>query len=265
MTLHVAVLDPAGNITLLVTTPVDSKCHAAVARTLLALPELGGEQVGFLVPPVCGGQVRLAMMGGEFCGNALRSTGYYYALKSGRRGRVSVATEIAGTDGPILVEADLETGMAKAKMPLPLTVCDIEIAKRPVRAVVSEGITHFILYEKQPDEAFVREAAEYADRTFGSEAVGVMFFDPMLRFMRPAVYVRATDSLVYESSCASGSTAAAVAEAYASPDGGYSYDIRQPGGVIRVELKKKDGRIESLHIGGCVALMREVTVDVGCV
>ena len=80
MKLDMAVLNPAGNITLIVTTAVDKAAYADIAGKLLNMPELRGEQVGFLTQPKHGGAIRLEMMGGEFCGNALRSTGYYYAV-----------------------------------------------------------------------------------------------------------------------------------------------------------------------------------------
>ena len=65
MELSFQLADPAGNITLLVTTPVPREDHPTLAAGLLSIPELHAEQVGFLVPPQGAGVIRLAMMGGE--------------------------------------------------------------------------------------------------------------------------------------------------------------------------------------------------------
>ena len=76
MDLSFQAADPAGNITLLVTTPVPPQDYPAVAARLLSIRELDAEQVGFLVPPQGEGALRLEMMGGEFCVNALRCAGF---------------------------------------------------------------------------------------------------------------------------------------------------------------------------------------------
>ena len=65
----VAVLDPAGNVTAIVCSDVPAAERARVAAQILRLPELGIEQVAFLTAPRSGGEIRLEMMGGEFCGN----------------------------------------------------------------------------------------------------------------------------------------------------------------------------------------------------
>lgn len=64
----VAVLDPAGNVTAIVCSDVPAAERARVAAQILRLPELGIEQVAFLTAPRSGGEIRLEMMGGEFCG-----------------------------------------------------------------------------------------------------------------------------------------------------------------------------------------------------
>ncbi len=89
----------------------------------------------------------------------------------------------------------------------------------------------------------------------------MMFFDRASGFIRPVVFVRATDSLVYENSCASGSTATALAMASDLPDGEYGIDVRQPGGSIEVGVTKSGGSFERLTIGGRVSIDGEITVE----
>jgi diaminopimelate epimerase len=272
MKLNVAALNPAGNITLIVTTPVNRAAYADIARALLAVPGLRGEQVGFLVPPKFGGMVRLEMMGGEFCGNALRSTGYYYAVQSGFRGTAVVPVEISGSAAPLDVEVDLVNNTAKAEMPLPLSMNDITVNGRPVKAVAFEGIVHFIVESAadpyipggpdKPDDAFIEAVVDHAVNSLGAEAAGVMFLDRASMFMCPVVYVRETGSLVYESSCASGSTAAALTLASGLPDREYAFDLSQPGGAIKVGVTKSGGAFTELTIGGPVSIDEEGIIEI---
>ena len=95
----VAVLDPAGNVTALVLSDVPAAERVQVAARLLRLPELHIEQAAFLTAPRCGGEIRLEMMGGEFCGNALRCAGFYHALRTGAQGKTCVFAEISGAEG----------------------------------------------------------------------------------------------------------------------------------------------------------------------
>jgi diaminopimelate epimerase len=168
MKLNVAVLNPAGNITLIVTTPVNREAYAEIAGKLLDISELHGEQVGFLTEPKQGGTVRLEMMGGEFCGNALRSVGYYHAVKSGAQGGAVVAAEISGCGNPLNVEVDLDNNTAKSQMPLPVSVNEITVNGRDAKAVVFEGIVHFIAETPMSDglpaidEAFLKAAVDHA-------------------------------------------------------------------------------------------------------
>ncbi|HWQ77829.1 MAG TPA: hypothetical protein VN381_03390 [Anaerovoracaceae bacterium] len=267
MKLNVAVLNPAGNITLIVTTPVEKAAYAEIAGKLLNIPELHGEQVGFLAPPRHGGATRLEMMGGEFCGNALRCTGYYHALRAGIRGAAVVSTEISGSDKPLDVRVDTDHNAAKAEMTLPLSINNITVNGRTAKAVAFEGIVHFIADMPGSDslsgidEAFVKAAVDYAVGKLGAEAAGIMFFDRASMFIRPVVYVHETGSLVYENSCASGSAATAVTCAYGLQDGEYRFDVCQPGGVIEVELSKRSGHFEKLAIGGRVSVNEERIVE----
>ena len=69
MIINYKVLNPAGNITIIVTTPIDKKDRRFVADYLMDL-EPNAEQVGFLTGNT------LDMAGGEFCGNATRCANY---------------------------------------------------------------------------------------------------------------------------------------------------------------------------------------------
>ena len=69
MSIKYKVLDPAGNITVIVTTPTLEKDRRFVADYIMTI-EKDAEQVGFLSGNI------LNMAGGEFCGNATRCASF---------------------------------------------------------------------------------------------------------------------------------------------------------------------------------------------
>lgn len=255
MKIEFCVADPAGNITLLVTTPVDKAMHGAIARKLLAIPALKAEQVGFLVPPRMGGMVRLEMMGDEFCGNATRSTALYYAMQAGIHG--VIPTEVSGCSA--LLPVYVEPGAVSVRMPLPLSIGCAPLFGTQAPIIEFEGIAHIIAENREPAEADIQAARAYASN---APAVGVMFFDPTRMYMFPAVYVQGTDSLYYENSCASGSAALAAWLAKDLPDGAYSFSITQPGGCIVAQVQRAKGKTSAISIGGPVSLSGPMEAEV---
>ena len=73
MEIHFVIADPAGNITAIVKDGVADDDYRSVAAAIMQDPQWKVEQVGFITEPKVGGEARLQMMGGEFCGNAARS------------------------------------------------------------------------------------------------------------------------------------------------------------------------------------------------
>lgn len=253
----VAVLDPAGNVTAIVCSDVPAAERARVAAQILRLPELGIEQVAFLTAPHSGGEIRLEMMGGEFCGNALRCAGFYQALRNGAQGKSCVFAEISGADGVQPVMADTAEGTASTVMPLPLSVqpagwTDVQAAR-----VTFAGITHFVIDCAQPDETLVQRAIAAAPE---ASAVGAIFLDRTCGSIKPVVFVRETASCVAENSCASGSVATAVVLTADFADGITEIGIGQPGGTLEVGVQRTDGAVTGLSIGGAVRLTQTLTV-----
>ena len=253
----VVVLDPAGNVTAIVCSDVPAAERARVAAQILRLPELGIEQVAFLTAPRSGGEIRLEMMGGEFCGNALRCAGFYQALRNGAQGKSCVFAEISGADGVQPVMADTAEGTASTVMPLPLSVqpagwVDVQAAR-----VTLAGTTHFVNDCAQPDETLVQRAIAAAPE---ASAVGAIFLDRAHGSIKPVVFVRETASCVAENSCASGSVATAVVLTADFADGFTVIGIGQPGGTLEVGVQRTDGAVTGLSIGGAVRLAQTLTV-----
>ena len=242
---EVAVLDPAGNVTALVLSDVQAAERARIAAQLLRLPELRIEQAAFLTAPRCGGEIRLEMMGGEFCGNALRCAGFYHALRTGAQGKTCVLAEISGAEGVQPVMADTAAGEASTVMPLPRAVQPADWPDVQAVRVTFDGITHFVMDRAQPDDALVQRAIAAAPE---ASAVGALFLD------------RAAGSCVAETSCASGSVATAVVLTADFADGITEIGIGQPGGTLEVGVQRAHGAVTGLSIGGPVRLAQTLTV-----
>ena len=243
--------DPAGNLTAIVR-------HAALEERLAlakSVLEAGiAEQVGFEVPPVCGGCGRLEMMGGEFCGNAVRSFGFLKAAERWTGGRHTMEVEISGAAQPVSVTVDLGSGTAFARMPLPLGLEECEVAGAAYPLVRMEGIIHLIAEDTAPSEAFVEQALAAVAR-LSPEAFGVMFLQE--DSLTPAVWVRETQSLVWEGSCGSGSLACGwyrTQKRLPMPDGEVRCAFLQRGGVIETAFCVENGKIAVCCMGGPVSI-----------
>jgi diaminopimelate epimerase len=277
MSCRIVSADPAGNITIFVLDRIEGREErAAVAKALLADPSLGAEQVGFVIPPngpdspedsrnasPSAGHWRLEMMGGEFCGNAARSFGLYVARETGLSGLLTVNIEISGAGEPLPVRVDTGSGRAELRIPGPLAMETLDFEGRPLPVYIFEGITHVIFPEPLPRRDLVfalrdkwRAASPHRlpDAWRFPSAFGVMFWDAGKKFMRPAVHVEATGSLVFESSCGSGTAALAVWLARDLRDGEGYYEAAQPGGIIEARVMKQNGAIRDISIGGAVNL-----------
>ena len=239
--------DPTGNITALVTSPVPAEKQAETALRIMRELERDCEQVGFV------SGTRMRMMGGEFCGNATMSFGCLIARREGLGiGETKqMLLDVSGADGAVrcsvtrLSDAEFSGTVA---MPLPLSV-----EKREDGTLVRfEGIAHLIT-DEAPDEAKLLKFA----REIGEDAAGRI---QTIRngnewSITPLVYVKATDSAVYEHGCGSGSAAAGIVRALeAGADGTYETYVKQPGGVIAVCVKVEGGAAAEVTITGKVTL-----------
>jgi diaminopimelate epimerase len=270
--MEIVVADPAKNITLFVLDPVPEKeKRTAISRALLLDPRFKAEQVGFVMPPAGNRSCwRLEMMGGEFCGNAARSFGLYVARETGRRGLALVSIEISGMEGPLTVSADTENGRAEVEIPKPAAIRDIEFEGRRLPLVVFDGIVHAIAADTPAAEETFHRIRAKIEKSCGEaegllpDAIGVMFFDApgpqgAKPVMKPAVYVRATDSLVFESSCGSGTAALAAWETRNAGDGERVLAVKQGGGLIEARVCRENGEITAICIGGPVSLSGKIS------
>ena len=229
------LLDPTGNMTLLAETPVPEAAQPLTAKRLMAL-EPAAEQVGFVYETDDG--IGLRMAGGEFCGNASMSAGVLYLLRKGRDGG-EVTVRVSGTPHPVTVTAKrLPDGSWQGcvEMPCPVSVGKERLSDGSERPVVRfPGITHVIL-EKEMERTEAENIAAAWCGELESEALGLMFLDRERGVLKPLVYVPSADTLFWESSCASGTTAVG---AYLAAESGAAVRVplKQPGGTLEIDAE----------------------------
>ena len=258
MKLNVLRADPAGNITLFVLDPVEKSRRADVAAQLMAVPEYQAEQVGFVCTPQEGGDGRMEMMGGEFCGNATRAYAMYVARQRG--GLSEVRLRVSGCDHIVTAAVDLAQGAARAEMPLPRAVRAAEVEGHAGTLVDLAGIAHLVIEGVAPSEDFFRAAEPLFSAIEGLDAYGVIFLDRTSHRMTPLVKVVDTGTLIWEGSCGSGTIACAVAESAGLADGLFEQDYFQPAGVVRASIERRGGAVVSAAIGGPVTLDEPVCI-----
>ena len=260
--LQIVKLSPTENMTVLVETPVARALHAGVAEELMRYDSACCEQVGFVEKPAnSAARARLQMMGGEFCGNAAMSLAALLAWREGiaTGEERSLLLEVSGAEGLVAcrVRAQENGFEGTVEMPLPLAVEEVclpfEQERFALTAVRFEGIVHLLLPRPQ---GLSRERAQRMLRAFAGafpqEAVGLLLLEEGSDAMEPLVYVKPTDSLVWERGCASGSAAVGAARA---ARGAHEVCMRQPGGEITVRMQAAQGRLTKLSITGLVRIV----------
>lgn len=261
MYLRYAKFDPNGNVTILVLDEVPRERQARVAEQMMRNVDLQAEQVGFLEKPQgSGARVRLQMMGGEFCGNATMSVAAWLAQQDGVAQQRRYLLEVSGAEQAIdcsVIPVSEGRFKGEAPMPLPEAVLEAELVpgiKTPL--VRFPGILHAILPEGSMNDAQAEELISSACAALGAEAMGLIFVNEGFDRIRPLVYVRETQSCVWESGCGSG-TAALGAWRAATQQKDVDLQVMQacPENSIGVSAGYKNGRVCSLRIRGNVRLM----------
>ena len=222
MSIGYTLLDPTGNTTILVTTPVPAAGQPSAAAKLMEA-EPAAEQVGFLSKEE-GFDMVLRMAGGEFCGNASMCAAVMAAADR-KMEEGTLTLHVSGASGPVKVRVKRQGDGS------------YEGTVRPV--VFFDGIAHIIIEEK-PDKETAETLAPHLVKVLESDAVGLMFLDYENETLTPLVYVPAAGTLFWENSCASGTTAAG---AYLAAKEGRAVQLtlRQPGGNLSVTVRE-DGQ-----------------------
>ncbi len=263
MDLHVVKLNPSGNTTLFVTDPVPKEKRAAVARALMDTTCFAAEQVGFLAGETPRpADIFVSMMGGEFCGNAVRCAAalqYFKTRKDGETAEYDVCCSGLSHNVKTCVRQIARTVFdVTAEMPKPLSAETVCAGGETFCRVAFPGIVHFChVTDTMPNVSEKERLTRAVLETFPTEAggaTGILFYDGTT--LDPFVYVKETDTLVNESSCGSGTAALAVHLAL-SANGKIHIEAHQSGGLIYADAEAKEGNLIALSIGGPVALTAE--------
>lgn len=269
MKLEYVKLNPSGNTTIIVDNRkklLKREQYAELAAKLMRQESLCAEQVGYMeLPAMPGALMRLHMMGGEFCGNATRCLAKLLCDLdvpginwNEEHTQSTVPVEISGY--PYVLEEKVmdyceESARVYGGMPLPMKVEKgaIKGVKEPLTLVHFDGILHMILENVEFSEKLGRELMHnIIEEKPELGAVGLMFYDSAKSYMWPTVYIRETDTLIFESSCGSGSTAVAAALCQRTGEDVEKLAIHQPGGTMEISFGYQDGERYAI-LGGLIS------------
>lgn len=257
-----SVFDPTGNITALVESDVETGLQPSVAAHLMERrPEV--EQVGFVRFAPGGEGPSLRMAGGEFCGNASMSAAALYLIRRAERQGTAlplrreetVSLRVSGVARPVELRLRAEAPgcfRAGVQMPPALGLEDREFSygalSGKVPVVWMEGISHIVIepgsvfWALSKEQAAAGEAVRDWCAALSAPGLGLLFLsgDAPRRRLTPLVYIPGSNTVFWESSCASGSAAAGM---YLAAKAGVSVDLelQEPGGVLRVASDPRRG------------------------
>lgn len=256
MKINFAKLSPGGNDTILVRSPVEKQRRADIARIIMSDKYLQAEQVGYLSPSNdC--DVRLDMMGGELCINAVRSAAALTKLDCPDKEKIMVSS--SGSRSPIECTCS-NKGEGKIFVSAKLNIQPVcEQLDDGTKLVCMDGISHLLVPCQKPLNKFERyemyyELSEkYSEKLRDMPAFGVIpyYSDGDIFQIFPVVYVRDTDTVVAETGCGSGSIALAVS--ISNSNG--SYTVLQPSGCSYQVCVTKEEKQMEVSLGGNVDLL----------
>lgn len=198
---------------------------------------------------------RIEMLGGEFCGNATRSSIWLITKGIDYQGLI----EVSGVSRPL--EFLVKDGEVILEMPLPEKghlVEDVEEGS----LVHLDGISHLVVTADK-ELAEPRELLELLLKTnkydcASSPAFGVSYFDQRTGAAKFCVWVKAVDTIFDESACGSGTCAIAIAKTSENKQS-QELEILQPSGkTIRAvtELNGASG-VAKAFIAGKVDVLHD--------
>lgn len=259
---------PTENMTLLIETPVPREQHLEIAEKLIAYGSVYAEQAGYIEEPENPlAEKRLQMMAGEFCGNASLSLAAVLAEEKGLKvgEETEIILEVSGADSLVNCQMKKEEKgwSGRVAMPLPKAIehktFRLNDETYELDVVVFEGISHIIvpaaLWGENATEKAELAAKEWAEHM--PAAFGILLFDEEKGECQPLVSVQGV-TLIWERGCGSGTSA--IGAYLAMKEGrSLSVSLKQPGGIMGVEVSFENGKFVSLHITGKVSIVAKGT------
>lgn len=257
MIIQYKIIDPTKNITALVETPVDAARQPDVAMKIME-QEKTVEQVGFVQND------SLRMAGGEFCGNASMSAAVLMCDKNGLGAGESrtVQLNVSGSDEPVSVDVSKNadgTYVGTVNMPAPISFKTVSLKYNDdcfnLPLVKFKGVSH-IISEGQLSRTQAENAVAEWCKKLGFDGLGIMLLDREKETLNPLVYVPNPETLFWESSCASGTSAVGVYISHAESRS-VELTLKEPGGCLTVFA---DG--SKIKLTGTVTILETKIIDI---
>jgi len=272
MKLNFIKVNPTENMTVFVVDPLPRTKYFEIANKIMNYNNIYAEQVGFIERPALkdsNASARLQMMGGEFCGNASRALAAVavnrgYTNVTEEKGKYIVPLEVSGLEEVIYCEVEQQDSNAyevAVKMPLQKSMREIEVEYngKVYKGIIVElyGISHAVFFteDRSLKEGFF-EKVKSEIKDFNYDAFGVMFFNEREKFMTPLVYVKDTESLIWERSCGTGTVALGAVLSYLNKSN-IEMKINQPGGQVEIVTDWDENRIKGIILKGMVYIVAE--------
>jgi diaminopimelate epimerase len=258
MTIQYSILRPGGNDTALVTgVERDPKKRKEINARIMQ-QHANVEQVGFVnIDP---NSAELMMAGGEFCGNATRSTAW--EALSGQPGEIFI--KVSGVESKLQAGVDMK-GNAWAQMPVYADTSNITFLNDGRAIIAMEGITHVVMNDIYPNASpeDLKQIALNILQELGLAksvaASGVMFLSTLKSgiSIHPVVLVRDIDTLFYETACGSGTTAIGLLEAL-KQNKSVDLSITQPTGMpINIRVNFNGSEFKKAIISGPIQVLNK--------
>ena len=264
-------MNPSGNLTCLVLDPVGETERAGITAALMNRCE----QVGYLtLPRGSEPRARLEMMGGEFCGNASMAAAAWLADRDGRNQgeQTEMLLEVSGAEDPVLcrVRKEGDAWAGSVQMPLPRAFSYGKIRGREVSTVRLPGMVHLIYRGEKLTREEAETLLEKGKELFSEPAAGLLQWretsgdrEPaaakqdgsglpeICGELTPLVWVRGSETMVWESACGSGTAALAC---WKSEQEGRSLRLSaaQPGGTLQAETEWQQDHVSRVMLCGTV-------------
>ena len=244
-------LSTSKNTTVIISDFVSEKYYSEIAKKSMSPIYLAAEQVGFLLPPDNKESIiKLQMSGGEFCGNgvlALGALSKYLGIVEDQ----NFLIEISGADSPLQIEIlnnklDKMEFEVKAAMPVDYSsknfICHLGEENIQGRIIHLKGISHFILKgSKYFNEDLLQKIMKELSKNLSTEALGIIpyYIKNKKHCIKPFIFVRKNNSLVFEKGCGSGTLALGLHLVEKLKEN-IDLEVKQPGSKIKVEIKLND-------------------------
>lgn len=260
-------LSPTLNMTLLVRTEHPVEEYHNIATALMSADHVHAEQVGFVQKASSpGAHARLHMAAGEFCGNACMALAVLNASEQalGRGGRTQVVLEASGAENVVRCEVERRDTdyYCRLHMPLPQGVeafTPAGFGHLPSTLVTYDDAVHVIVETDRIDvdsKARAERLTAQLAQTSNAPLVAVMVYVPATGQLAPLIHLPALGSLIWESSCGSGTASVGVHLARTTR-AAVSANVIQPGGSMWVGATLDRGRVTDLQIAGSVNIVAE--------